>query len=150
VVGETGPEVRIQTLYRDHFTAVARRGHPLLDGTPITPERYAAEGHVVMSLKGAKGGLVDAALATLGLERRIAAIVPSFPAALAIVTASDLLTHVPSTYLNAVNSGRGLVGFPLPVETAPITVSQMWHPRMDADPGHRWLRSQVLAVCRGG
>jgi len=23
----------------------------------------------------------------------------------------------------------------------------MWHPRMDADPAHRWLRDTVLAVC---
>jgi hypothetical protein len=23
----------------------------------------------------------------------------------------------------------------------------MWHPRMDADPAHRWLRDTVVAVC---
>jgi hypothetical protein len=30
-----------------------------------------------------------------------------------------------------------IVSFPLPVQTAPIAVSQMWHPRFDADPAHR-------------
>jgi hypothetical protein len=24
----------------------------------------------------------------------------------------------------------------------------MWHPRLDADPAHRWLRGLVLATCR--
>jgi hypothetical protein len=24
----------------------------------------------------------------------------------------------------------------------------MWHPRMDADPVHRWLRNTVIALCR--
>jgi DNA-binding transcriptional LysR family regulator len=38
--------------------------------------------------------------------------------------------------------------FPLPVPTKPITVSQMWRPRADADPTHRWLRGLVLAICR--
>jgi DNA-binding transcriptional LysR family regulator len=43
----------------------------------------------------------------------------------------------------------GLVrSFPLPVRTEAITVSQMWHPRFDADPAHRWLRGLVLATCR--
>ncbi len=32
VLGESGPEVRIQALYRDHFVAVVREGHPLLAG----------------------------------------------------------------------------------------------------------------------
>ncbi|WP_158823952.1 hypothetical protein [Granulicella sp. S156] len=32
--------------------------------------------------------------------------------------------------------------------TEAITVSQMWHPRLDADPAHRWLRGIVLATCR--
>jgi len=29
-----------------------------------------------------------------------------------------------------------------------ITVSQMWHPRLDADPAHGWLRGLVLATGR--
>jgi hypothetical protein len=38
--------------------------------------------------------------------------------------------------------------FALPVQTRAITVSQMWHPRVDADPAHRWLREMVLSVSR--
>jgi hypothetical protein len=28
-----------------------------------------------------------------------------------------------------------------------ITVSLLWHPRLDADLGHRWLRGVVREVC---
>jgi len=38
----------------------------------------------------------------------------------------------------------GMFSFPLPVTTPEITVSLLWHPRLDADPGHRWLRKVVL------
>ncbi len=41
----------------------------------------------------------------------------------------------------------GLFSFPLPFPAPEITVSLLWHPRMDADPAHRWLRSCVREVC---
>ncbi|ANS42976.1 HTH-type transcriptional regulator SyrM 1 [Serratia inhibens PRI-2C] len=99
-------------------------------------------------------GPVDQALAELGLERNIAAVVPSFPAALAVAQASDLVALVPASFLinQPVVNGNGVVAtlfaFELPVKTQGITVSQMWHPRSEVDPAHRWLRQLVLSVCR--
>ena len=145
--GDAGPEVRVQALFRDRFVGVARHGHPLLEGK-ITAERFAACGHVVSSRRGHRDGPVDAALAANAITRRVAAVVQSFPAALAIVCRSDFLSVVPETYLKAVAEFRSdLRAFPLPVETAPITISQMWHPRVDADPAHRWLRGVILETC---
>jgi DNA-binding transcriptional LysR family regulator len=63
---------------------------------------------------------------------------------------------VASSFFNATqgrqaNSGPTVVrSFPLPVRTEAITVSQMWHPRLETDPAHRWLRGLVLATCREG
>jgi DNA-binding transcriptional LysR family regulator len=37
--------------------------------------------------------------------------------------------------------------FPLPVSPPEITVSLLWHPRLDADPAHRWLRGCVRQAC---
>src|SRR5579871_4259225 len=47
VLGETGPEVRVQALFSDRFVGAVRDGHPLLAGGKITAERYAAFDHVV-------------------------------------------------------------------------------------------------------
>lgn len=49
-------------------------------------------------------------------------------------------------FIGAVRAGHP-AGFDLPVHTPEITISAMWHPRMDADPAHRWLRDTVTAVC---
>jgi DNA-binding transcriptional LysR family regulator len=145
--GDAAPEVRVQALFRDRFVGVARAGHPLFEGE-ITAERFAGFGHVVSSRRGHRDGPVDAGLAVLGITRHVAAVVQSFPAALAIVCRSDLLSVAPEAYLLAVAEFRNdLQIFPLPVETAPITVSQMWHPRVDADPAHRWLRGVILETC---
>jgi DNA-binding transcriptional LysR family regulator len=37
--------------------------------------------------------------------------------------------------------------FPLPFTVREITVSLLWHPRLDADVAHRWLRGHVRDVC---
>lgn len=129
---------------------VVRKGHPLeLDGN-ITPERYAALGHIVASRRGRASGPVDEALAALGLERTIVAVVPSFPAALTVARASDLVALVPASLLEQQGnaSTASYYVFALPVATQEITISQMWHPRLEADPLHRWLRQLVLTVCR--
>jgi len=155
VLSQMGPEVRVQALFRDRFVGVARTGHPLEAESEVSAERYVAYGHVVASRRGWADGPVDAALAALGLKRSIAAVVPSFSAALAVARASDLVALVPSFFLG-IRTARGepartgLFAFELPVETEKITVSQMWHPRLGADPGHQWLRQLVLAVCHEG
>jgi len=149
VLGESGPEVRLQGLFRDHFVGVVRAGHVLLEKGAITPERYAACGHVVASRRGLANGPVDRALAGLGLARSVVAVVPGFRAALAVAGTSDLVALVTSSFFDATQAGLAEVRrFPLPVRTEAITVSQMWHPRFDADPAHRWLRGLVLATCR--
>jgi DNA-binding transcriptional LysR family regulator len=37
--------------------------------------------------------------------------------------------------------------FALPVATSGFTVSLLWHPRLHADPAHRWLRALVVEAC---
>ncbi|OZI26260.1 LysR family transcriptional regulator [Bordetella genomosp. 9] len=148
VLGEAGPEVRVQALFRDRFIAVVRDGHPLLDEPAITAERYAAWGHVVTSRHGRSAGPVDDALAAMGLARNAAVVVPSFNTALSVAAATDLVALIPASYFEHLRERGSLRAFPLPMPTAAITVSQMWHPRLDRDPAHRWLRSVVLEICR--
>jgi DNA-binding transcriptional LysR family regulator len=147
VLGDTGPEVKVQALFQDRFVGVVRQGHALVSG-PVTPERYAACGHVVASRRGRSHGPVDEALAVLGLARRVAVTVPSFPAAMAVAASSELVGLVTQSFVRERPNGLSVYDFALPIPTAPITVSQMWHPRVDADPAHRWLRETVLFVCR--
>jgi DNA-binding transcriptional LysR family regulator len=148
VLGESGPEVRVQALFRDRFIGVVRQGHPLLAEPEITAERYAACDHVVTSRQGRTVGPVDDALAAMGLARNAAVVVPSFNTALSIAAATDLVALIPSSYFEHLREWGTLRSFPLPMPTDPITVSQMWHPRLDRDPAHRWLRAVMLEVCR--
>lgn len=145
VVGaDAGPEIRTRALFQDRFVGVVRQGHPLTRGA-IIAERYAGGRHVLVSRRGKDRGPVDDALKAAGLERDVVTLVGGFSAALALARATDLIATVPERHSGSLRAG--LFSFPLPLDVAPIKVSMLWHPRMDADPAHRWLRECVRGAC---
>jgi DNA-binding transcriptional LysR family regulator len=142
VVGRTtGAEIRTRALFRDRFIGVVRAAHPLSQGK-MTAARYAAGGHISVSRRGLDKGPIDAALETLGLERGVVTIVGSFSSALALASASDLIASVPERQTTTLRVG--MHSFPLPFPAQEVTVSMLWHPRLDADLAHRWLRAVVF------
>lgn len=146
VVGDTtGPELRAQALFRDRFVGVVRADHALNKGR-VTAKRYAAARHVAVSRRGSALGPVDDALAALSLSRDIAATVAEFSQALALARRSDLVVTVPERHTGHLRDG--LFSFELPLTLAPFTVSLLWHPRMDGDAAHRWLRNCLRELCQ--
>ena len=145
VIGSlTSPEVRTRRLFSDRFVGVVRSGHALAQGE-ISAERYAAGQHVLVARRDQDTGPMDDALAALGLQRTIASIVGGFTAALALAAGSDLIATVPERHTG--NLRAGMFSFALPLGMPDLTVSLMWHPRMDADPAHRWLRGCMVDAC---
>ena len=140
----TGPEVRTQALFRDRLMGVVRKRHPLSRGK-LTPSRFAGGKHILVSRRGIERSPVDDALARVGLQREIAAVVAGFSSALALARATDLIATVPERHTERLRAG--MYTFPLPVPTPEVTISLLWHPRLDADPAHRWLRVCVRDVC---
>lgn len=152
VLGTSAPEIRTQLLFYDKLVGVARIGHPLLAGA-VTPDRFAAARHVVASRDELVVEPIDEALAPLGLRRVIPVVVPGYPDAMRIARHSDLVALVPRSCIGnslatAQTAATGLESFELPVPMPEFKISAIWHPRLDADPAHRWLRETVISVCR--
>jgi DNA-binding transcriptional LysR family regulator len=147
VEATTSPELRAHALFRDRLVGVVRAGHPLARAK-VTAARYAAGRHVTVSRPSLERGPIDDALRAIGLERESAVVVGGFSSALALARATDLIATVPERHTGTLRAG--MHSFPLPVPTPKFTVSMLWHPRLDADPAHRWLRGCVREACAGG
>lgn len=144
VSASIGPEIRTQALFRDRFIGAVRKGHPLSRGK-VTLARYVAGRHVGVSRRGLGKGPVDEALARAKADRNIVTIVGSFATALGLARTSDLIATVPERHTGALRAG--MHSFALPVSAGEVTVSLLWHPRLDADPAHRWLRGCIREIC---
>jgi DNA-binding transcriptional LysR family regulator len=146
VEASSGPELLTQALFRDRLVGVVRADHPLSTGR-MSAARYAAGRHVSVSRAGLGRDVIDEALAKLGLTRDVAAVLAGgFAGALGLARASELIATVPE--LHTATLRDGMHTFALPVATTPFTVSMLWHPRLDADPAHRWLRTALREVCK--
>ncbi|MBA2662098.1 MAG: LysR family transcriptional regulator [Bradymonadaceae bacterium] len=144
------PEHVPETLYRrDLFqldlVCMVRSDHPTV-GATLDVAQYAALSHILISARGDDVGVVDITLAKLGLTRRVALVVPHFLIAPHVVACTD---HVLTTAGSVARAFEGHLPIRLlapPLELERGTVSLVWHPRTQSDPGHRWLRAQIVEV----
>jgi DNA-binding transcriptional LysR family regulator len=140
----TAPELRRQVLFRDRYVAVVRSGHAL-SKRKMTAARYSSGEHIGIVRSWLNKDPIDDVLTRLGLERQVVTSVGGFATAIALARASDLIASVPERHTGSLRVGMHT--FPLPFATPPIVISMLWHPRMHADPAHRWLRHCVREAC---
>jgi DNA-binding transcriptional LysR family regulator len=139
-----GPELRVQALFRDRLVCAVRPEHPLVT-RDITLDAYLAARHVVVSRSGFEEDAVDLPFLPQGMTRTVASVVGGFAPALSLARGADLVATVPERHTTVLRDG--MTTFAVPAPTQAFTVSMLWHPRLDADPGHRWLRGIVRDVC---
>lgn len=126
-----------------------QRGHRLLP--EMTLDQFAAASHVLVTPSGMDLGTIDGWLSPQGRTRTIVAVVNHFADALAIVADSDLLTCVPSGFVDG--PGQAFVAHhelavrPLPFETEKLIYKLVWHERLHTHPAHQWFRGLVAEAC---
>lgn len=134
-----------QRLYSGEYVCVMRRDHPLAHG-PLTLERYCAARHLLVSFSGRPFGFIDAALASLGRERRIVLTVNQFFTAGKVVAQSNLLTVLPRDFVNVTGFADQLVLRELPFAAPQVHVDALWHHRQHRISAHQWLRETIAAL----
>ena len=138
-------EVRTMALYSDRMVGLAAPGHPLASG-PVTLERLVSFPQVVVSRRGRDRGPLDDVLAEAGLSRRVAVIVPTHAAAAFLVLSAGLTGIIAGFAARQLSSATDVRAYEIPASLPPLPISAGWHARYDADPEHRWLRSQLQDI----
>jgi DNA-binding transcriptional LysR family regulator len=142
--------LRRQRLYDDSFLSVVRKGHPGLPGL-VRKRGFLGERHIIVKASNAGhaahkaiGRGLEAELSADQIELRL----PSFMASAAVVKHSDAIATMPAKLARFVAEELDLVAFSPPLDLPPIEISQLWHERMQSEPGHRWLRALIFSLFR--
>lgn len=143
----SSPDYNQEPLFDDRFVVIMRADHPAAQ-KKMTPELFGSLSYVKTSLPPSGSEHVDAFLSTRGLSRRIAMEIPSPFWLVPVVQRTDVCAVVPERWVEPRSAGADIAVVPLPTAEDRFTVEQFWHVRNDRDPGHRWLRQVIAAVCR--
>jgi DNA-binding transcriptional LysR family regulator len=135
-----------QTVFKDEFICVGRKGHPALKGT-LTPKKYSMARHILISPHGDMKSRSSVALKKLKFEQYFQAGISSFTAPGWIVADSDLLLTCPMKLAQAYKKYLPVEEGKLPFSLNGINVVQVWHARHHKDQAHAWLRNLIKECC---
>lgn len=135
------PQLCHQSLIRDEYVCVVRRGHPVL-GNEFTLERFLSLQHIHVSSRKKGLGQVDLALLKHECERRIKLRVQHYRVAAGIVYNTDLALSLPRFL--AIKYDLEIL--PLPFSVPQLDFHLYWHRQADSDSSQRWLRESLIAL----
>ncbi|WP_288362835.1 LysR family transcriptional regulator [uncultured Spongiibacter sp.] len=132
-----------EELFTDPYIAAARQGHPLAD-QQASAESFLRYDHVIVSPTGFafEGGLFRD-LHHSPLLDRVAVTLPNFAVLPSLLAGSDLIAMIPRRLLSVMSGPLSEVKIAATMPS--ITVAAAWHPRLDHDLAHRWVRNLLRA-----
>jgi DNA-binding transcriptional LysR family regulator len=147
IYGDLPQEMRTRQLLTDRFVCVVRRAHPAA-GKRLSLDRFVGMDHVQVAPRGKPGGYLDDVLRERGLTRNVARAVPYFLTALQLTAETDYLLTISERIARKFERSMRLSIMEAPVPLRPYALSLVWHPRLDADAGHRFLREVFLRAAK--
>lgn len=137
--------LHFKTLYRDRLVCLVRRNHPSVRSS-LTAEQYCALRHVRTATHRLtelteSGPIIDAAVAQLGRELRIAVRSQDFVTVPFIVARSNLVATIPERLAKPFLNTLPIKMLEPPITLPEIAITLFWHERTQNSPLHKWFRT---------
>jgi len=130
-----------EPIFDDKIVCLVRRGHPECKGR-VRLAVYLKWKHVA---GGGKAGLVQRSLDRIGVKPDVQLRVP-FSVLGPVVERTDMIATVPHRMARRIAAMSDTQIVTAPEEFQRFTYLQIWHPRYDSDPAHKWLRGLIKQV----
>jgi DNA-binding transcriptional LysR family regulator len=146
-IGDAFKGFHRQKLYTDDDALAVRRGHPV--GTRLKKrDAFLAARHVAVIIRGQSEDLIDIWLRPMGIERRVALVVPGYIEALHVTARTDLVAFVPRRLIGALAKQLSLATVTPPFDPGFDEQFMFYPTRAQMDPGSIWLRNIMLGIGR--
>jgi len=124
-------------LLEGEFMIATRAKHPFVRDSSL--DRFCELPHVVISPTGDAHTFIDDTLAGMGRSRRVAATVPNFMLACALVAETDMITTLSKAFLARHGKRFGVVGTKSPIPMRPFQARAVVPKAAMMDAGLEWL-----------
>lgn len=132
-------------LHDDDYVCVVWDAHPV---RRLTRARFVKLEHVLVAPGERPGGIVDRALARHDLTRRVSVQVPTFLSAPYVLVGTQRIATLPRRIAELFVDRHPLRILEPPLELPLVSLYLGWHELHRDDPGHAWLRAQLLAAAQ--
>lgn len=124
---------------------IARKGHPGIEDT-FTLEHFQQLSHIALVPKLRSLSRLEEGLQAQSITRHVVYSVTKFWAFPPLVASTDLVGIVPTAFAHEVAKTYPITVYPLPFEYPPEKLYMTWKTSRTKDPGHRWLREEIISV----
>ena len=138
-----------QRLFYRKFVCIMGATNPLAARGRLTLKQFAAADHAVVD-RGVARSAPEAALARMGIRRRIRLYCSSFLSVPSILRETSLIMVVPEDIARILAEPGVIRILPLPFASPNLHVKQLWHRRFHNDPANQWLRAETAQLFMNG
>ena len=114
----------------------------------ITLKQYLAAKHVAVDIIGGVQTHPDKNLAAIGEKRRCSLVVAQHTVAMRVAAITDMIATVPRRMAMLESSNKAIRILEGPAVLGSFKYVMIWHPRMQTDAAHAWLRSTIRELGR--
>ena len=107
----------------------------------ITLKQYLAAEHVGVDIVGGVQTHPDRLLAAIGEKRHCPLVVAQHTVAMLVAAVTEMIATVPRRMAVIEASNKATKILEAPAALGSFKYAMTWHPRMETDTGHLWLRS---------
>jgi DNA-binding transcriptional LysR family regulator len=130
-----------EKLYREDWVCAVARESSF--GKRLSLKQYLAANHIAVATLPGIQTIPDKQLAALGAKRTSPVRVPYFGAALQCLTGTSLVLTLTGGMRSIVERDPNLRLVQAPRELQGFHFLMAWHPRLNTDPRHTWLREAI-------
>lgn len=142
--GLVPPRFPRQVIFEEQIVCVVSKDRQR--GNKLTRQQYLDGLHVGIDTFGGSQSIPDQRLAAIQQKRRVAFTVPFHNVAINMVSGTNLIATIPKRMAMDYAQNPELKIMKAPKALDAFSYLMVWHPRMNSDAAHIWLRHIIVEV----
>jgi DNA-binding transcriptional LysR family regulator len=142
--GHVPSPLQTEVIYEEELVCIVAADAPYR--RQVTLEQYLAAEHIGVDVVEGSQHIPEKRLAAHGQRRRTVITLPYFGAATKCIPGTKLILTAPKRFAALESENSKIKVMKAPEEITGFKYLMIWHPRVNTDAAHAWLRSEIRRI----